>query len=127
MTKPVAVTDPEIEAEMAALNGITVSEGAARRIKELQELEGKPDLMLRIRVSGGGCAGFQYGMGLDDTVNDDDRIFEGHGVKVVVDEVSLDLVKGSELNYIDDLIGAYFALSNPNANSTCGCGSSFSL
>lgn len=127
MTEPATAADPELEAEMAALNGITISEGAAKRITQLKEAEGKSDLMLRIKVSGGGCAGFQYGMDLDDQLNDDDKVFEEHGVKVVVDEVSLDLVKGSELNYVDDLIGSYFALSNPNASSTCGCGSSFSL
>jgi iron-sulfur cluster insertion protein len=83
--------------------------------------------MLRITVSGGGCSGFQYGFSLDDQKNDDDRLFERDGVTVVIDEVSLDLLKGSEVDFVEDLIGSYFAIKNPNATSTCGCGSSFSV
>jgi iron-sulfur cluster insertion protein len=83
--------------------------------------------MLRITVSGGGCSGFQYGFSLDDQKNDDDRLFERDGVTVVIDEVSLDLLKGSEVDFVEDLIGSYFAIKNPNASSTCGCGSSFSV
>jgi iron-sulfur cluster insertion protein len=83
--------------------------------------------MLRITVSGGGCSGFQYGFSLDDQKNDDDRLFERDGVTVVIDEVSLDLLKGSEVDFVEDLIGSYFAIKNPNASSTCGCGSSFSI
>lgn len=108
-------------------NALTLSESAARRIKVLAEMEGNPNLMLRIQVSGGGCSGFQYGFSLDDTVNDDDRVFERDGVKVVADETSLDLLNGAELDFKEDLMGQYFQMNNPNATSTCGCGSSFSV
>ena len=108
-------------------NVITLSESAASRIKVLAESEGNPNLMLRIQVSGGGCSGFQYGFSLDDKVVDDDKTFERGGVKVVIDESSLELLSGSELDFKEDLMGQYFQMNNPNASSTCGCGSSFAL
>jgi iron-sulfur cluster insertion protein len=105
-----------------------ISPKAAQRITALIAAEGDRDsLKLRVAVSGGGCSGFQYGFTLDDELRGDDRVFERDGVSVLVDEVSLDLLKGSELDYIDDLIGSYFVIKNPNATSTCGCGSSFSV
>jgi iron-sulfur cluster insertion protein len=106
---------------------IRISERAAGRIAKLVAEEKSDGLMLRITVSGGGCSGFQYGFSLDDQKNDDDRLFERDGVTVVIDEVSLDLLKGSEVDFVEDLIGSYFAIKNPNATSTCGCGSSFSV
>jgi len=106
---------------------IGISDSAIARIAKLIAEDGNDDLMLRIAVSGGGCSGFQYGFNLDDKRNDDDRVFERDGVTVVVDEMSLELLAGSELDYVEDLIGSYFALKNPNATSTCGCGSSFSI
>ena len=106
---------------------ITISDSAARRISELVAGEGNADLMLRVSISGGGCSGFQYGFSLDAEQNDDDLLFEHGGVKVVVDEVSLDYIKGAELDFIEEMIGSYFALKNPNASSTCGCGSSFAV
>ena len=106
---------------------IRISDRAAGRIAKLVAEDGKDDLMLRVTVSGGGCSGFQYGFSLDDQRNDDDRLFERNGVGVVIDEVSLDLLKGSEIDFVEDLIGSYFAIKNPNASSTCGCGSSFSI
>jgi iron-sulfur cluster insertion protein len=107
---------------------IRISASAARRIAHLIGAEGRPDARLRVSVSGGGCSGFQYGFDLDDgTLGDDDRVFCRDGAEVVVDAVSLQLVGGSELDYVEELIGAYFALKNPNASSTCGCGSSFSI
>jgi iron-sulfur cluster insertion protein len=106
---------------------IRISDRAAGRIAKLVAEDGKDDLMLRVTVSGGGCSGFQYGFSLDDQCNDDDRLFERNGVGVVIDEVSLDLLKGSEIDFVEDLIGSYFAVKNPNASSTCGCGSSFSI
>ena len=83
--------------------------------------------MLRVSVSGGGCSGFQYGFAFDDTVNADDRTFERDGVTVVVDEVSLDLLAGSQIDFVEDLIGASFQITNPQATSSCGCGASFSI
>ena len=107
--------------------GLTITKSAAKRISDLIASEGDDALMLRVAVSSGGCSGFQYGFDLDAVVGGDDLVFEGHGVTVVVDEMSLALVDGSEVDYIDDLIGAFFRLSNPNASSSCGCGVSFAV
>lgn len=107
--------------------GLSVTRSAANRIAFLIEQEGQPDLMLRVSVSGGGCSGFQYGFSFDDTVNPDDRTFERDGVTVVVDEVSLGLLSGSQIDYVEELIGASFQISNPQATSSCGCGASFSI
>ena len=106
---------------------IVISDNAARRISELVAQEEKADVMLRIVISGGGCSGFRYGFELDDEKTGDDLVFEHGGIRVVVDGVSLDLIKGAELDYVEDLIGSFFALKNPNASSTCGCGTSFSI
>ncbi len=113
--------------QLAPEESILISESAATRIGELRDQDGNPNLMLRIAVSAGGCSGFSYGFELDETVNDDDLLFERDGIKVIVDETSLELLKGSELDYKQDLIGSYFQMSNPNANVTCGCGSSFGV
>ena len=110
-----------------ASEDITISDSAAKRISELIAGEGKPDLMLRVSISGGGCSGFQYGFSLDADQNDDDLLFKRGGVKVVVDEVSLEYIKGAELDFVEEMIGSYFSLKNPNASSTCGCGSSFAV
>jgi len=104
-----------------------VTANAAKRIAHLIEQESEEGLMLRVSVSGGGCSGFQYGFSFDDTVNADDRTFEKDGIKVVVDEVSLDLLAGAQIDFVEDLIGASFQISNPQATSSCGCGSSFSI
>ena len=106
---------------------VGLTESAAKRIAWLAEREGQPDLMMRVAVSGGGCSGFQYGFSLDDRVNADDLTFERDGVKVVVDEISLDLLAGSEIDFVEDLIGSSFQIRNPNASSSCGCGSSFAV
>lgn len=106
---------------------VHLSESAARRIKALKDGEGNPALMLRLAVSGGGCSGFSYGFSLDDKRGDEDRLFEEHGVALVVDETSLDLLAGSTIDYVEDLVGSSFAVKNPNASSTCGCGSSFAV
>lgn len=104
-----------------------ISDNAARRIAALTAADDAAGAMLRIAVSGGGCSGFQYGFTLDDHRHDDDLVFEHKGSRVVVDEVSIGLLNGAELDYVEDLIGSYFAVKNPNATSTCGCGSSFSI
>jgi iron-sulfur cluster insertion protein len=106
---------------------IGITENAARRIAKLIADEGRDNLVFRVAVSGGGCSGFQYGFSLDDQRNDDDRVFERDGISVVIDEVSLDLLQDSEVDFVEDLIGSYFSIKNPNASSTCGCGSSFSV
>ena len=106
---------------------IIITEACAKRVAEIIELEGDNSMMLRIAISGGGCSGFQYGFDLDHAVNDDDKIFEKNGVKVVIDLMSLGMLMGSEVDYVDDLIGAAFQIKNPNASSSCGCGVSFAV
>jgi iron-sulfur cluster insertion protein len=106
---------------------ISVSERAARRIHELVASEAQPGLMLRVAVSGGGCSGFQYGFTLDDAVNPDDKVIEMAGAKVVIDDMSLGMLAGSEIDFVDALVGSAFAIRNPNATSSCGCGNSFAV
>ncbi|MDR7229262.1 iron-sulfur cluster assembly accessory protein [Caulobacter sp. BE264] len=105
---------------------LTLSENAARRIKAIAQTEGRP-LMLRVAVDGGGCSGFQYRFDLVDTVEDDDLKVERDGAAALVDVVSLALLKGSEIDFVDELAGAEFRVRNPNAKSSCGCGVSFSI
>lgn len=104
-----------------------ITEKAAQRIRRLIEAENNSALMLRVAVHGGGCSGFRYSFDFDTCVNADDRTFTRDGVSVVVDEVSLELLEGSQLEFVDDLIGSYFEVQNPNASSSCGCGASFSV
>lgn len=111
--------------EAALVFGIT--DGAAKRIAQIAESEGTPGLMLRVTVSGGGCSGFQYGFKLEDHTESDDRLFEHQGVKVVIDDISLGFVEGAVVDFKEDLGGSYFQISNPNAVSSCGCGSSFAI
>lgn len=106
---------------------VTLTENAARRVKKLRDAEGNPSLMLRLSVSGGGCSGFSYGFSLDDKLADDDHRFAYHDVTLVIDDTSLDLLAGSTVDFVEDLIGSAFTVKNPNATSTCGCGSSFSV
>jgi iron-sulfur cluster insertion protein len=106
---------------------ILLTENAARRIAFLKTQEDAEDAFLRIAVSGGGCSGFQYGLSFDDQRNEDDVVFERDGIGVVVDEVSLDLLNGAEIDFVEDLMGAAFQIRNPNAASSCGCGNSFSI
>ena len=111
---------------MAELN-IDITTSAAKRVGEIIAGEGKDGQRLRIAISGGGCSGFQYGFELDDAVNDDDKVFEKDGVEIVVDLMSLGMLAGSRFDFVDDLIGAAFKITNPNASSACGCGNSFAL
>lgn len=106
---------------------VTVTASAAKRIAFLIAQESGDGLFLRVAVSGGGCSGYQYGFSFDDEVKPDDRVFERDGVVVVVDETSLDLIGGAEIDFVEDLIGASFQIRNPNATASCGCGSSFSV
>ncbi len=105
---------------------VTLSASAARRIKALNAKDGA-DKMFRVTVSGGGCSGFQYAFQLDDQLNDDDMTFERDGAVLVTDETSLDLIAGAEVDFVEDLMGAYFQVKNPNAVSSCGCGTSFAI
>jgi iron-sulfur cluster insertion protein len=106
---------------------VKVSERAARRIGEILAREGQPCLKLRISVSGGGCSGFQYDFALDDQAEEGDVAIEQGGAKVVVDGMSLMYLLGCELDYVEDLTGSYFRVSNPNATASCGCGNSFAI
>ena len=105
---------------------VSVSARAARRIAEILKSEAQP-MMLRVAVTGGGCSGFQYNFALDDTRMDDDLVIERDGATVLVDPMSLDFLKGAEIDFSDELIGAAFKVNNPNAASSCGCGTSFSV
>ena len=113
--------------QISPVKEVSLSATAAQRIAALIAAEGNPALMLRLAVSGGGCSGFQYGFSFDDARNEDDRVFERDGVKLVVDETSLDLLVGAEVDFVEDLVGSSFQVRNPNASSSCGCGSSFSV
>jgi iron-sulfur cluster insertion protein len=113
--------------EMVGERGITVTESAAKRIAALKVQEDATDAFLRIAVSGGGCSGFQYGISFDDEKNPDDFVFERDGIAVIVDDTSLDLLNGAEVDFVEDLMGASFQIKNPNAASSCGCGNSFSI
>jgi len=108
------------------MDGITVSERAARRIGEILERE-PPGTMLRLSVEGGGCSGFQYKFDMDRAQAPDDVIVRRDGATVLIDQVSLQFLAGSEIDFVDDLIGASFRVNNPNAKASCGCGTSFAL
>ncbi|MCC7268885.1 MAG: iron-sulfur cluster insertion protein ErpA [Caulobacteraceae bacterium] len=105
---------------------ITLSAAAAQRIRTIADAEGR-DLMLRLAVDGGGCSGFQYKFDLVEAGEPDDLRIERDGAAALVDEVSMVLLKGSEIDFVDELAGAEFRVHNPNAKSSCGCGVSFSI
>lgn len=106
---------------------IELTDALVKRIKVLQDKQKQPELMLRIQVNGGGCQGFEYAFELTGTMEDDDEVFEKDGIKVLVDAVSFPYLNGAEIDYVDDLIGSHFKINNPNASSSCGCGTSFSV
>jgi iron-sulfur cluster insertion protein len=103
------------------------SDSAAGKVSELIAEEGNPALKLRIYVSGGGCSGFQYNFAFDEAVNEDDTVIVKNGVSLLVDAMSCQYMEGATVDYQEGLEGARFVISNPNASSTCGCGSSFSV
>ncbi len=105
---------------------VTLSSSAAARIRAIGAAEGR-SLMLRVAVDGGGCSGFQYRFDLVDAVESDDLKIERDGATALIDDISLGLLKGSEIDFVDELAGAEFRVRNPNAKSSCGCGVSFSL
>ena len=111
-------------AEMPA--PLLFTDSAAAKVKELIDEEGNPALKLRVFVQGGGCSGFQYGFTFDEETNEDDTVMEKGGVTLLIDAMSFQYLVGAEIDYKDDLQGAQFVIKNPNATSTCGCGSSFS-
>lgn len=105
---------------------LAFTDAAVAKVKDLLAEENSPGLNLRVFVQGGGCSGFQYGFTFDETVNDDDTTVDKDGVKLLIDPMSFQYLVGAEIDYKDDLEGAQFVIRNPNAVSTCGCGSSFS-
>lgn len=105
---------------------LVFTDNAVAKVADLIAEEGNPDLKLRVFVQGGGCSGFQYGFTFDEISNDDDMIVEKGGVQLLIDAMSFQYLTGAEIDYKEDLTGSQFVIRNPNASSTCGCGSSFS-
>jgi len=103
------------------------SDSAVRKLKSLQAEEGKPELMLRVSVYGGGCSGFQYTFSLDEEVKPTDKTVQKDGATLIIDQKSYQYLAGSEVDFQEGLEGAMFVVNNPNATSTCGCGASFSI
>jgi iron-sulfur cluster assembly accessory protein len=120
------MTDTLIISPKAKPALVTLSPSAAQRLNTLSEAEGRK-VMLRIAVEGGGCSGFQYQFDLVHAGEPDDLVVERDGAQALVDPVSLDMVRGSEIDFVDELAGAEFRVRNPNARSSCGCGVSFSI
>ena len=119
--EPISLSGPAPTSEQL----VTVTEAAARKVIELRSREGKDEARLRLFVKSGGCSGFSYGLAFDDKLNAGDRVEDHAGVPVVIDEFSQQYVDGAEIDYVDSLMGSGFAINNPNAVSSCACGSSF--
>ncbi|CAB3640979.1 iron-sulfur cluster insertion protein ErpA [Trinickia soli] len=119
-----AVTDTPVT-EMPS--PFVFTDAAADKVKQLIDEEGNPDLKLRVFVQGGGCSGFQYGFTFDEAINEDDTVMNKGGVQLLIDSMSYQYLVGAEIDYKDDINGAQFVIKNPNASTTCGCGSSFSV
>ena len=122
-------TQTEVPVPVPALTPslINVTEAAASKIKDLLAEENKTDSGLRVFVQGGGCSGFQYGLMIEEDGGVGDQTFESNGIKLYVDPVSLSYLKGAEVDFVDTITGGGFTIKNPNATSTCGCGSSFNV
>ncbi len=116
-------TAPDSAADLPLL----FSDSAARKVRELLDEEDNPHQVLRVFITGGGCSGFQYGFKFDEAAESDDMQVENHGVRLVVDPMSLQYLTGAEIDYKESVEGAQFVIRNPNASTTCGCGSSFSV
>jgi iron-sulfur cluster assembly accessory protein len=110
----------QLETEM-----VNVTPAAANAVQELMTKRDLTGYGLRIFISGGGCSGFQYGLALEDNIRESDMAYEVNGVKIVIDEVSINYLRGAQIDYVDELMGSGFKITNPNAQSTCGCGQSF--
>jgi len=106
---------------------LVFTDSAADKVKQLIEEEGNPELKLRVFVQGGGCSGFQYGFTFDEDTNEDDTTMSKNGVTLLIDSMSYQYLVGAEIDYKEDINGAQFVIKNPNASTTCGCGSSFSV
>ena len=108
-------------------SALIFTDNAAAKVKSLLDEEGNADLKLRVFVTGGGCSGFRYGFTFDEVINEDDTAMEKNGVQLLIDPMSYQYLAGAEIDYQECLEGAQFVIKNPNASSTCGCGSSFSV
>ena len=106
---------------------LVFTDSAAKKVRELIDEEGNVELKLRVFVTGGGCSGFQYGFTFDEVVNEDDTVMNKDGVALLIDPMSYQYLVGAEIDYTEGVEGAQFVIKNPNATSTCGCGSSFSV
>lgn len=115
-----------MEAVAETMDPLVFTDAAAGKVKALIDEEGNPELKLRVFIQGGGCSGFQYGFTFDEESAEDDTVLQKSGVTLLIDAMSLQYLLGAEIDYKDDLDGAQFVIKNPNAASTCGCGSSFS-
>jgi iron-sulfur cluster insertion protein len=116
------------EMALAASQDLLVfTDNAALKVKQLIEEEGNTELKLRVFVSGGGCSGFQYGFTFDEVTNEDDTVLDKNGVQLLIDPMSYQYLAGAEIDYTEGLEGSQFVIKNPNATTTCGCGSSFSV
>lgn len=104
---------------------ITLTSAAAQAVQDLLARKNLEGYALRVYIAGGGCSGYQYGMALDENIRDDDLVFGHHGVQVVVDPMSIQYLRGSTIDYVDELMGSGFQINNPNAVASCGCGQSF--
>ena len=119
--EPISLTAPAPTSELL----VSVTEAAAKKVLELRAREGKADANLRLFVKSGGCSGFSYGLAFDDKLNEGDKLEDHAGVPIVIDQFSQQYVDGAEIDYVDSLMGSGFAINNPNAVSSCACGSSF--
>ncbi|HUQ78098.1 MAG TPA: iron-sulfur cluster insertion protein ErpA [Patescibacteria group bacterium] len=118
-------TQPDVQPLVPPTTVVNLTDAAAAKLRELTAEETNPDIGLRVYVYSGGCSGFRYGMMLEDAPTAEDKVLEANGVKVYVDGKSIDLLQGSQIDYVDTLMGAGFTVNNPNAVAACGCGSSF--
>ena len=117
----------EAQARDTAQTGVALTASAARKVRQLAEAQGDAGLLLRVYIEGGGCSGFQYGFEFAETPDEGDAVVETDGVRMVVDPMSFQYLLGAEVDFKEDLQGARFVVSNPNASTTCGCGSSFGV
>ena len=113
--------------QLESATHVVFTDNAAAKVKAMMAEEGRDSLMLRVYVQGGGCSGFQYGFTFDETVQEGDTVVEKDDVKLLVDPMSIQYLAGAEVDYTEGLEGAHFVIRNPNASTTCGCGSSFSM
>ena len=122
-----STSSQEITPEFGGAPGLVFTDAAATKVSQLIRDEGNPGLKLRVFISGGGCSGFQYGFTFDEKFEDGDTRVENSGVTLLVDPMSIQYLAGAEIDYAENLHGAQFVIRNPNAKTTCGCGSSFSV